>query len=101
MNRDVDEGIGQGDLMPAVGDDLRPKELTTWSGEVERWLSGWTVAARGVRDDGRAGGCGSSGMRAVAAQGGERVLRWIVSVYVLAVVGGILIALVGLSEGWW
>jgi hypothetical protein len=34
-------------------------------------------------------------------QDGERVLRWIVSVYMLAVVGGILIALVGLSEGWW
>jgi hypothetical protein len=40
-------------------------------------------------------------MRQVAARDGERVLRWIVSAYVLAVVSGILIALVGLSEGWW
>jgi hypothetical protein len=32
---------------------------------------------------------------------GERVLRWIVSVYVLAVVAGGLVGLVGLSEGWW
>jgi hypothetical protein len=41
------------------------------------------------------------GTRDVAARDGERVLRWIVSVYVLAVVGVGLIALVGLSEGWW
>jgi hypothetical protein len=44
---------------------------------------------------------GGGGTRAVAARDGERVLRWMVSAYVLAVVGGILIALVGLSEGWW
>jgi hypothetical protein len=37
----------------------------------------------------------------VATRDGERLLRWIVSVYVLAVVGGGLIALVRLSEGWW
>ena len=41
------------------------------------------------------------GTRDVAARDGDRVLRWIVSVYVLAVVGVGLIALVGLSEGWW
>jgi hypothetical protein len=44
---------------------------------------------------------GSGGARDVVVRDGERVLRWIVSAYVLAVVGGILIALVGLSEGWW
>jgi hypothetical protein len=44
---------------------------------------------------------GSGGTRDVAAEHRERVLRWIVSAYVLAVVGGILIALVGLTEGWW
>ena len=59
----------------------------------------WRLAGYPMTD-GRAAR-GSSGMRQVAARGGERVLRWIVSVYVLAVVGGILIALVGLSEGWW
>jgi hypothetical protein len=41
------------------------------------------------------------GTRDVAAQDGERVLRWIVSVYVLGVVGGMLLAVVGLAEGWW
>ena len=50
--------------------------------------------------DGRAAR-GSGGVRDVVVRDGERVLRWIVSAYVLAVVGGILIALVGLSEGWW
>jgi hypothetical protein len=44
---------------------------------------------------------GSGGTRDVGAQDGERVLRWIVSVYVLGVMGGMLIALVGLAEGWW
>jgi hypothetical protein len=38
---------------------------------------------------------------AAAACEEERTLRWIVSAYVLAVVGGGLVALVGLSEGWW
>jgi hypothetical protein len=50
--------------------------------------------------DGRAA-CGGGGTRAVGVRDGERILRWMVSAYVLAVVGGILIALVGLSEGWW
>jgi hypothetical protein len=50
--------------------------------------------------DGRAA-CGSGGTRAVAARDGDRIVRWMVSGYVLAVVSGILIALVGLSEGWW
>ena len=59
----------------------------------------WRLAGYAMTD-GRAAR-GSSGMRQVAARGGERVLRWIVSVYVLAVVSGTLIALVGLSEGWW
>jgi hypothetical protein len=35
----------------------------------------------------------------LAAGGNEHGLRWIMSVYVLAVVGAMLIALVGLSEG--
>jgi hypothetical protein len=49
----------------------------------------------------RRGAGGTGGTRDVAARDGERILRWIVSVYVLAVVSGILIALAGLSEGWW
>jgi hypothetical protein len=44
---------------------------------------------------------GRDGTRDVPAREGERVLRWIVSVYVLGVMGGMLIALVGLAEGWW
>ena len=32
---------------------------------------------------------------------GDRGLRWIVSAYVLAVIGGGLVALVGMAEGWW
>ena len=59
----------------------------------------WRLAGYAVTDGLAARGSG--GVRQVAARGGERVLRWIVSVYVLAVVGGILVALVGLSEGWW
>jgi hypothetical protein len=59
----------------------------------------WRLAGDAMTD-GRAAR-GSSGMLDVAARDGERVLRWSVSVYVLAVVSGILIALVGLSEGWW
>jgi hypothetical protein len=50
--------------------------------------------------DGRAAR-GSGGTRDVAARDGEHVLRWIVCVYVLGVVGGMLIALVGLAEDWW
>jgi hypothetical protein len=59
----------------------------------------WRLAGYAMTD-GRARH-GGGGARAVGARDGERVLRWIVSVYMLAVVGGILIALVGLSEGWW
>jgi hypothetical protein len=39
--------------------------------------------------------------REVGTAAGERSVRWIVSAYVLGVVGGGLVALVGLSEGWW
>ena len=35
------------------------------------------------------------------AHEGDRVLRWIVVACVFAVIGGGLVALVGLSEGWW
>jgi hypothetical protein len=59
----------------------------------------WRLAGSAMTD-----GCAvrvRGGTRDVAARDGERVLRWIVSVYVLAVVGVGLIALVGLSEGWW
>jgi hypothetical protein len=44
---------------------------------------------------------GGGGTQDVSVPNGERALRWIVWAYVLAVVGGVLIALVGLSEGWW
>jgi hypothetical protein len=43
----------------------------------------------------------SADARDVAVGDSERLLRWIVSVYVLGVMGGMLIALVGLAEGWW
>jgi hypothetical protein len=59
------------------------------------WRLGGYALTEGCATRGR-GGTGE-----VAVRDGERVLRWIVSVYVLAVVGGMLIALVGLSEGWW
>ena len=59
----------------------------------------WRLA--GYAMTGRRSTRGSGGTRDVAPQDGERVLQRIVSVYVLAVVSGILIALVGLSEGWW
>jgi hypothetical protein len=39
--------------------------------------------------------------RVVESHDGERALRWIVSAYVLAVIGGGLVAFVGLAEGWW
>ena len=59
----------------------------------------WRLAGYALTD-GRAAR-GSGGARDVVVRDGERVLRWIVSAYVLAVVSGILIALVGLAEGWW
>ena len=59
----------------------------------------WRLAGYGMTDGRPARR--SDGRRDLAARDGERVVRWIVSVYVLAVVSGILIALVGLSEGWW
>jgi hypothetical protein len=59
----------------------------------------WRLPGYATTERRAAGGAG--GTRAVAARDGERVLRWIVSVYVLGVVGGMLLALVGLSEGWW
>jgi hypothetical protein len=43
----------------------------------------------------------SQAPRAVDGWDGERTLRWIVWAYVLAVVGGGLVALAGLWEGWW
>jgi hypothetical protein len=59
----------------------------------------WRLAGYATTDGNAARG--RDGRRDVAARDGERVLRWIVSVYVLAVVGAALIAVVGLSEGWW
>jgi hypothetical protein len=59
----------------------------------------WRLPGHAMTERRAAGGGG--GARDVAARDGERVLRWMVSGYVLAVVSGILIALVGLSEGWW
>jgi hypothetical protein len=37
----------------------------------------------------------------VGTRDGDRLLRRIVSAYVLGVIGGSLVALVGLSKGWW
>ena len=59
----------------------------------------WRLAGDAVRDGGAPRG--RAGARDVAGPDGERLLRWIVWAYALAVLGGILIALVGLSEGWW
>ena len=39
--------------------------------------------------------------RRVATPAGDRDVRWIISGYVVGVVGAGLVALVGLSEGWW
>ena len=59
----------------------------------------WRLPGYAMTERRAAGGGG--GTRDVAARDGERVLRWIVCVYVLGVVGGMLLALVGLAEGWW
>ncbi|MGH7319588.1 MAG: hypothetical protein ACRELA_08180 [Candidatus Rokuibacteriota bacterium] len=59
----------------------------------------WRLAGSAI-PDGRVGR-GPGAPRELATREGDRVLRWIVSAYVLGVVGGGLVALVGLSEGWW
>jgi hypothetical protein len=35
------------------------------------------------------------------AREGDRMVRWIVGTYVLGLVGGGLVALIGLAAGWW
>ena len=59
----------------------------------------WRLAGYGM-SDGRAAR-GTESARDLATSEGDRVLRWIVSAYVLAVFGGGLVTLVGLSKGWW
>jgi len=59
----------------------------------------WRLAGYAMTEGGAARR--SADARDVAVRDSERLLRWIVSVYVVAVAGSILIALVGLSEGWW
>jgi hypothetical protein len=59
------------------------------------------VAARGVRDAGRAQGPGRWRTGELATPDADRGLRWIVFAYVRALIGGGLVALVGLAEGWW
>jgi hypothetical protein len=59
----------------------------------------WRLAGYAISDGRRARGGGAS--RELATPDGERGLRWIVSAYVLAMIGGGLVALVGLAEGWW
>ena len=60
------------------------------------------MAARRVRDPGRPRRPRKLARReSVATRDGDRGLRWIVSAYVLGLVGGGLVALVGLAEGWW
>jgi hypothetical protein len=39
--------------------------------------------------------------RPLPTGGGDRSLRWIVEVYTFALVGGGLVGLFGLWEGWW
>jgi hypothetical protein len=43
----------------------------------------------------------SQAPREVDAWEGKRTLQWIVTAYVLVMVGGGCVALVGLWEGWW
>jgi hypothetical protein len=59
----------------------------------------WRLAGYAIPDGGRARGAGAP--RELATLDGDRSLRWIVLAYVLALIGGGLVALVGLSEGWW
>jgi hypothetical protein len=50
-------------------------------------------------DGRRARGAGVPGE--LATPDADRGLRWIVFAYVLALIGGGLVALAGLAEGWW
>jgi hypothetical protein len=59
----------------------------------------WRLAGYAIPDGRSAREAGAP--RELAAPDGDRGLRWIVSGYVLAVIGGGLVALVGLAEGWW
>ena len=59
----------------------------------------WRLAGSAIPDASVARGRGAT--RELAAREGDRVLRWIVVAYVLGIVGGGLVALVGLSNGWW
>jgi hypothetical protein len=59
----------------------------------------WRLAAYAIPDASVTRGRGATGK--FAAREGDRVLRWIVVAYVLGIVGGGLVALVGLSKGWW
>jgi hypothetical protein len=59
----------------------------------------WRLAGYAIPD--RPVAAGTDATRGGATPAGDRDARWIVSVYVLGVVGGGLVALVGLSEGWW
>jgi hypothetical protein len=57
-------------------------------------LAGYTIPDGAVTH-------GTNATRARVAREGDRVVRWIVRTYVLGLVGGGLVALIGLSAGWW
>jgi hypothetical protein len=59
----------------------------------------WRLAGYAIPDGRSARGGGAP--RELVTPHGDRGLRWIVSAYVLAVIGGGLVALVGMAEGWW
>ncbi len=59
----------------------------------------WRIAGSPIPEGGVARASRAS--RKLDVPDRDRVLRWMVLAYVLAVVGGSLLALVGLSQGWW
>jgi hypothetical protein len=59
----------------------------------------WRLAGYAMPDGRRARGAGVLGE--LATPDADRGLRWIVFAYVLALIGGGLVALAGLAEGWW
>jgi hypothetical protein len=64
-----------------------------------QWGGPWRLAGSELSNRQVTGKAGAA--RPLPTCGSDRVLRWIAAGYVLAVVGGGVVALVGLRAGWW
>lgn len=102
MNRSVPGEVGlwvESFLGPVIVRFPQAMTMSKGGGAMPQRGGPWRLAGYAIPDGRRARGAGAP--RALATPDVDRGLRRLVVAYVLALIGGGLLALVGLAEGWW